>query len=239
MRQRSWPSPRGWSGWSRPAVATGSRQGSTRARPGLPDCGKLGPGGDPAASRRTAGRPGLLAVHHRHPSPVAVTAHGACGRRLRRPVRPGPVRLPGQGQGDDRAHAAARGDPQAHRGQLGPEDKDQGAARPHGDRGADDDHAAQEPEHDPHPARSRPARHRRRFPGSPLWLAALLMAGPAPRPWDDRAGRPSGASPWAHEHPCRPPPHRAATSPSRRRAVPGAGLPGPASAVRPTPVRPV
>ena len=138
--------------------------------------------------------PGLLAAHHCHPSTVVVAARGAGGGRLGRQVRLRPVRLPCQGQGDDRAQAAARGDPQAHSGQLGPEDKDQGGARPHGDRSAGDDHAGQQPDHDPHLARSRPARQRRRFPGLCVWLTALMIrSGPPQR--DGRAGLPSGANP--------------------------------------------
>jgi hypothetical protein len=151
-------------------------------------------GGYAAASRRAACMPGLLAAHHLHPGTVVVAARGACGGRFGRQVRLRPVRLPGQGQGDDRAYAAARGDPQAYRGQLGPQGKDQGGARPHGDRSAGDDYAGQQPDHDPHPARSRPARQRRGFPRLCVWLTAL-MTGPGPPPGDGRAGRPSGANP--------------------------------------------
>jgi hypothetical protein len=93
--------------------------------------------------------------------------------------------------------------------------QDQGGARPHGDRSAGDDHAGQQPDHDPHPARSRPARQRRRFPGLCVWLTAL-MTGSGPPQRAGRARLPSGANPIGARASCRPPPRRA--SPSRRRA---------------------
>jgi hypothetical protein len=110
-------------------------------------------------------------------SPVAVAAHDVSRGRFGWLVLPPPGRLPCPRQCDNRAQGAARRDPQAYGGQLRPESGGQAGTRPHYDRSADDYHAAQQPEHDPHAASSPPAG---RFPAGRGWLTPV-MTGPGPR----------------------------------------------------------